>query len=227
MSMKRYLRDNGLSLFFFALFALALLGQSVAGLLRTNQELQAHGQPLETYLSFVFSSDFVVDVAENWQSEFLQFLLFIAATVWLVQRGSPESKKPGDEGIDTDENQMVGAYAPADGPRWARVSGWRRTVYENSLVIVMGAIFLLSWLLQSLSGVVVMNEDNAQHGEAAITWAQYIVSPEFWDRTLQNWQSEFLAVGTMVAFSIFLRQRGSSESKPTGLPHAVSAQESE
>ncbi len=227
MIMKRFLRDNGLSLFFFALFALALLGQSVAGLLRTNQELAQHGQPPETYLSFVLSSDFVVDVAENWQSEFLQFLLFIAATVWLVQRGSPESKKPGDEGVDTDENQMVGAYAPADGPRWARVAGLRRTVYENSLVLVMGAIFLGSWLLQSLSGLVVMNEENAQHGEPAIDWAQYVVSPEFWDRTLQNWQSEFLAVGTMVAFSIFLRQRGSAESKPTGLPHTVAAQESE
>ncbi|GAA2885729.1 hypothetical protein GCM10010455_04820 [Microbacterium esteraromaticum] len=227
MSMKRFVRDNGLSLFFFAIFLLALLGQSVAGLLRTNQELAEHGRPLETYWSFVFSSDFVVDVAENWQSEFLQFLLFIAATVWLVQRGSPESKKPGDEGVDSDENQKVGAYAPANGPRWARVTGWRRTVYENSLVLVMGAIFFMSWLVQSLSGVVVMNEENAQHGEPAITWAQYIVSPEFWDRTLQNWQSEFLAVGSMVAFSIFLRQRGSSESKPVGLPHAVSAQESE
>lgn len=227
MSMKRSVRDNGLSLFFFAIFLLALLGQSVAGLLRTNQELAEHGQPLETYWSFVFSSDFVVDVAENWQSEFLQFLLFIAATVWLVQRGSPESKKPGDEGVDSDENQKVGAYTPANGPRWARVAGWRRTVYENSLVLVMGAIFFMSWFVQSLSGLVVMNEENAQHGEPAITWAQYIVSPEFWDRTLQNWQSEFLAVGSMVAFSIFLRQRGSSESKPVGLPHAVSAQESE
>ncbi|PKI90197.1 hypothetical protein CW368_10475 [Actinomycetales bacterium SN12] len=94
-------------------------------------------------------------------------------------------------------------------------------------MLVMGAIFLLSWLMQSLSGVVVMNEDNAQHGEAPMSWGQYVLSPEFWDRTLQNWQSEFLAVGSMVAFSIFLRQRGSSESKPVGLPHATSAQESE
>lgn len=225
--MKRFLRDNGLSLFFFALFVLALLGQSVAGLLRTNQELSEHGQPLETYLSFVFSSDFVVDVAENWQSEFLQFLLFIAATVWLVQRGSPESKKPGDEGVESDEDQMVGPHTPDDGPRWARVTGWRRTVYENSLALVMGGIFLMSWLLQSLAGTVVMNEENAQHGEPPVSWTQYLASPEFWDRTLQNWQSEFLAVGTMVAFSIFLRQRGSSESKPVGLSHAVAAQESE
>ena len=175
----------------------------------------------------MFSSDFVVDVAENWQSEFLQFLLFIAATVWFVQRGSPESKKPGDEGTDTDENQQAGRHAPADAPRWAREEGWRRVVYENSLVIVMGAIFVVSWLMQSLSGLVVMNQENAEHGVGPMTWGEYVVSPEFWDRTLQNWQSEFLAVGTMVAFSIFLRQRASAESKPVGIPHGVSAQESE
>lgn len=91
----------------------------------------------------------------------------------------------------------------------------------------MGAIFLLSWLMQSLSGTVVINQENAEHGAAPLTWIQYVASPEFWDRTLQNWQSEFLAVGTMVAFSIFLRQRSSAESKPVGAPHVVSAESSE
>src|SRR5690606_20079219 len=179
------------------------------------------------YASFVLSSDFIVDVAENWQSEFLQFLLFIAATVWFVQRGSPESKQPGDEGVGTDEDQQVGAHAPHDAPKAAKAGGWRRVVYENSLVIVMGVIFALSWLMQSFSGLVVMNEEHAQHGAAALTWGQYVVSPEFWDRTLQNWQSEFLAVGTMVTFAIFLRQRSSAESKPVGAPHVVSAESSE
>ncbi len=225
--MARLIRDNALSLFFFVLFVLALLGQSVAGLARTNEELANHGQPPLTYLDFVFSSDFVVDVAENWQSEFLQFLLFIAATIWLVQRGSPESKKPGDEGVGTDEEQKVGRYAPDDAPAWAKASRWPRVVYENSLVLVMGGIFVLSWLLQSLSGTIVMNDENAQHGQPPISWLQYLGSPEFWDRTLQNWQSEFLAVGTMVAFSIYLRQRGSAESKPVGVAHATSAEESD
>ncbi|MFD5213282.1 DUF6766 family protein [Microbacterium sp. NPDC058345] len=227
MNPSRFVRDNALSLFFFTLFVLALAGQSVAGFLRTNEDLVQHGMPEQGYLSFLFSSDFVVDVAENWQSEFLQFLLFIAATVWLVQRGSPESKKPGDEGVGTDEDQKVGPYAPPDAAAWARASGWRRVVYENSLVIVMGAIFVLSWLMQSLSGTVVMNQENAEHGEAPMSWAEYIVSPEFWDRTLQNWQSEFLAVGTMVAFSIFLRQRSSAEAKPVGAPHTESAEASQ
>jgi len=227
MRLTVFVRGNALSLFFFTLFALALLGQSLAGFLRSNEELAQHGMPQEGYLSFVFSSDFIVDVAENWQSEFLQFLLFIAATVWLVQRGSPESKKPGDEGVGTDEDQKVGPYAPPDAPSWAKASGWRRVVYENSLVIVMGAIFALSWLMQSLAGTVVMNQENAEHGEAPVTWVQYLGSPEFWDRTLQNWQSEFLAVGTMVAFSIFLRQRSSAEAKPVGAPHTESAEASQ
>jgi hypothetical protein len=169
----------------------------------------------------------VVDVAENWQSEFLQFFLFIAATIWLVQRGSPESKKPGDEGVGTDADQKVGRHAEPDSPEWAKRDGLPRVLFSNSLLLVMGAIFALSWLAQSLAGVVVYNADSAEHGQAAIGWLQYVGSPDFWNRTLQNWQSEFLAVGTMIAFSIFLRQRGSSESKPVGTPHYRSAEESE
>jgi len=91
----------------------------------------------------------------------------------------------------------------------------------------MGTIFLLSWFAQSLGGVVVANEENAQHGMPAQTWGDYVVSPEFWNRTLQNWQSEFLAVGAMVAFAIYLRQRGSGESKPVGTPHHTTSVESD
>lgn len=223
----RALRDNALSLVFLALFVLALAGQALAGYFRENEERAQHSQAAVDFFGFVTSSEFLVDVAENWQSEFLQFFLFIAATIWFVQRGSPESKKPGDEGPGDDEDQFVGKYARPDSPQWARAGGWRTAVYGNSLLLVMGAIFVLSWFAQSLSGVVVANEENATHGQALITWGDYIVSPDFWDRTLQNWQSEFLAVGAMVAFSIYLRQRGSAESKPVGVPHHVSAAESE
>ncbi|ALX65654.1 DUF6766 family protein [Microbacterium sp. XT11] len=225
--MRRAIRDNGLSLFFLALFVLALAGQSVAGFFRNNAELADHGLPTIGFGEFVTSSDFLVDVAENWQSEFLQFFLFIAATVWLVQRGSPESKKPGDQGPGSDADQLVGAHVRPDSPPWAAAGGWRTMVFGNSLLLTMGAIFVLSWLAQSLAGLVVMNEENAMHGAAPLTWLDYVGSPDFWDRTLQNWQSEFLAVGTMVAFSIYLRQRGSAESKPVGIPHHVSAAESE
>ncbi|MFE7846574.1 DUF6766 family protein [Microbacterium sp. NPDC057407] len=223
----RPIRDNALSLLFGALFVVTLCGQSVAGYLENNERLTEHGQPPEAFLAFITSSDFVVDVAENWQSEFLQFFLFIIATIWLVQRGSPESKKPGDEGVGTDEEQLVGEHAKPDSPEWARARGIRQVIFSNSLLLVMGTVFVLSWFAQSLAGLVVMNEDNADHGQPLMSWVGYVASPDFWNRTLQNWQSEFLAVGAMIALSIFLRQRGSSESKPVGAPHHATAVEGE
>src|SRR6478736_2409694 len=225
--MRTFLRDNGLSLFFLVLFAAALIGQSFVGLANNNEELMQHGAAAISYGQFVTSSAFLVDVSENWQSEFLQFFLFIAATIWLIQRGSPESKDPGDAGPGSDEEQLVGVHARPDSPRWARVGGWRQWAYSNSLLLVMGTIFLLSWFAQSVGGVAVANDENAQHGMPAETWLDYVVSADFWNRTLQNWQSEFLAVGAMVAFAIYLRQRGSSESKPVGTPHHTTAVESE
>lgn len=219
----RALRDNGLSILFGVLFLAALAGQAVAGFAQYNDELAQHGQEAVSFLSYVTSSPFVVDVAENWQSEFLQFFVFIAATIWLVQRGSPESKRPGHEGIQTDQEQRVGDAAEGTSPAGARMRGLAGVLYSNSLLLVMGAVFLLSWCAQSLAGVVVANAENAEHGEPAMDWLHYIGSPDFWSRTLQNWQSEFLAVGCMIALTIFLRQRGSSESKPVGAPDDASA----
>jgi hypothetical protein len=221
-SKQRGLRQHGLSLAFGTIFLLALLGQSFAGLQVFNEEQISHGLATVGWVEFVTSSDFVVDVAENWQSEYLQFFLFIFATIWLIQRGSPESKEPGEEGLGTDEEQMVHEHAGPDSPKWARLRGFKHTLYSNSLLLVMGAIFVLSWLVQSLAGVVVFNQEQAEHGQAAISWAEYLLAADFWNRTLQNWQSEFLAVGSMIALSIFLRQRGSPESKPVGAPHAES-----
>jgi hypothetical protein len=221
--MSRFLRENGLSLAFALIFVLALGGQALTGHALFNEEQVSHGLPEVSLGQYVTSSDYVVDVAENWQSEFLQFLLFIMGTVWLIQRGSPESKKPGEEGAGSDKEQLIGKYSRANSPKWAKATGWKHSLYANSLALVMGAIFLLSWLVQSLAGVTVYNDEQTAHGEAPISWAEYLVEPEFWNRTLQNWQSEFLAVGCMVAFSIYLRQRGSAESKPVGAPHEESS----
>jgi len=219
------IRQHALSLAFGALFFATLIGQSVAGLLEYNEEQASHGSPPVDWLSFVTSSEFVVDVAENWQSEYLQFFLFILATIWLVQKGSPESKKPGEEGLGTDEEQLVKEHARRDSPKWAKVSDWRHTLFSNSLLLVMGTIFLLAWLAQSISGLVVFNAEQVEHQQDVLTWGEYLVSPDFWNRTLQNWQSEFLAVGSMIALSIYLRQRGSPESKPVGAPHHETAVE--
>jgi Domain of unknown function (DUF6766) len=217
--MRAWLRDNSLSVFFFAIFVMAVAGQSLAGQRAYNAEQSSHGEPGVTYLQYLTSADFGEALMENWQSEYLQFTLFILATIWLVQRGSNESKPPQDIGTESDQRQLVGGHAQANSPLWAKVGGWRTHLYSNSLLIVMTAIFFASWLGQSVNGWRAYNDELAEHGEAAIGWTSYFASAEFWEMTLQNWQSEFLAVGTMAVYTIYLRQRGSPESKPVGAPH--------
>jgi hypothetical protein len=219
------MRAHGLSLAFGALFLATLIGQALVGHADFNAIQLAHNSDPISLWRYIRSSEFGVDVLENWQSEYLQFSLFIFATVWLVQRGSPESKKLDEVGTESDEQQKIGPHADADSPAWARTGGWRTRIYSNSLLVVMGAIWLASWLGQSITGRVAYNADRFDHQQAAISWLQYLTSPDFWNRTLQNWQSEFLAVGSMAALSIYLRQRGSPESKPVGTPHSTTGVE--
>jgi hypothetical protein len=216
----RFVRDNGLSLFFGALFLAAAAGQSMAGHGAYNEHQLAHdGEPV-SYGRYLLSSDFGQALLENWQSEYLQFALFIAATIWLVQRGSNESKPPEHAGVESEEQQRLGPHSGPTSPRWARFhGGLRRWLYSNSLLIVMLAIFLLAWFGQSVTGWSEFNDEQRQHGQAAVSWLGYLGKPDFWEQTLQNWQSEFLAVGSMAVFTIYLRQRGSPESKPVGAPH--------
>jgi hypothetical protein len=213
------LRLHGLSVFFLVLFVLAVIGQSIAGYFEYNDHQQQHGEATFSYLRYLRSSDFGADMLENWQSEWLQFWVFALATVWLVQKGSAESKKPEDIGLESDEKQLVGGYAPENAPRWAKMRGWRLRLYENSFIILMGLIFLGSWLGQSFTGWTAFNDEQRSHDAETLAWLEYLGSANFWERSLQNWQSEFLAVGTMVVFTIYLRQRGSPESKPVGAPH--------
>ena len=218
--MRRFVQDNGLGLFFGALFLATLVAEAFVGHADFNHgQLAHHGDPISLG-RYVTSSDFVSDVLENWQSEYLQFTLFILATVWLIQRGSPESKEPGTQGGESDEDQKIGPHADERSPRWARVGGLRTWLYSNSLVIVMASIWLASWTGQAIAGRVAYNAEQLDHQEAALTFVQYVGTSDFWNRTLQNWQSELLAVGSMAVLAIYLRQRGSPESKPVGAPHA-------
>lgn len=148
----RRLRDHGLALVFGGLLLLALVGQALWGLAGVNGEARDKGLQTISLGEYLTSSSFAVDVAENWQSEYLQFLLFILLTVWFVQRGSPESKPLDKTGRESDEDQKVGAYAQPDSPRWAVVGGWRRTLFSRSLGLTMGAIFLGSWSAQARRG---------------------------------------------------------------------------
>ena len=217
--MRLWIRNNSLSLVFGILFAGALFGQSVAGHRTFNDEQRAHGEPTISYARYVVSSDFGEAVTENWQSEYLQFSLFILATIWLLQRGSNESKRPEDAGQESDAQQLLGEHAQRNSPRWAKLGGWRTRLYSNSLLIVMAALFLGSWFAQSTTGWTKYNDEQETHGQPTVSWFGYVMRPEFWEKTLQNWQSEFLAVGTMAVFTVYLRQRGSPESKPVGAPH--------
>ena len=213
------MRANGLSIAFGALFLGTLIAQAFVGHADFNAAQVAHGSDTISLWRYVRSSEFGVDVLENWQSEYLQFSLFILGTVWLVQRGSPESKKLEEAGTESDRDQKVGEHAREGSPRWARVGGWRTRVYSNSLLLAMGAIWLASWLGQSITGRVAYNAERLDHQQVAVGWGPYLTTPDFWNRTLQNWQSEFLAVGSMVVLAIYLRQRGSPESKPVGASH--------
>ena len=214
--LRTFIRENSLSLFFLAIFLAALVGQAIAGYHLYNAEQAQHEAQAITFWRYVSSSDFAQAVTENWQSEYLQFALFALATVWLLQRGSPESKELDKAGTESDEEQMVGEHADEDSPRWAKAGGLRAQLYSNSMIVVMAVIFFTSWFAQSLSGWHVYNEQLSEHKEHLISWWSYIGSADFWEATLQNWQSEFLAVGSFAVLAVFLRQRGSPESKPVG-----------
>ncbi len=223
--MKRTLRDNSLGLVFGLLFLAVLVGQAFAGVADFNERQVAEGLEPVSLGRYLTSASFGVDVLENWQSEYLQFFLFIFLTVWLVQKGSPESKELDKVGAESDRDQNVGRYAEEDSPKWAEAGGWRRWLFSNSLGLVMGLIFVLSWLGQSIAGAAAYNEEQLGNRQDPVTWAQYVREPDFWNRTLQNWQSELLAVASMVILAIYLRQRGSSQSKPVGSPHTATGVE--
>ena len=215
---KRFVRENSLSLFFLVVFVAALVGQAIAGHSLYNQEQAAHGGPTVGMWTYVTSSSFGQAVMENWQSEYLQFALFALVTVWLLQRGSPESKELHRAGTESDTDQKVGEHANERSPLWARVGGLRTALYSNSLIIVMAIVFVGAWFAQSVTGWTDFNQEQQSHGEPAVSWLSYIGSSTFWEGTFQNWQSEFLAVGSFAVLTIFLRQRGSPESKPVGAP---------
>ncbi len=199
--MRRFVLENGLSITFGLLFLGTLVAEALVGHSDFNHAQVAHAGETISLSRYVTSAAYWADVMENWQSEYLQFTLFILATVWLVQRGSPESKPVDERGAESDAEQKIGEHAEADSPRWAKAGGLRTFVYGNSLLAAMVTIWLASWSAQAVAGRVGYN------------------------RTLQNWQSEFLAVGSFVVLSVFLRQRGSSQSKPVGASHTATGVE--
>jgi hypothetical protein len=214
--MRRLWRHHGLSLTLFGLFLLCALGQSVAGHQHYNTEQQAHGDSPISYLAYLRTGHFVEALAENWKSEFLQMAAYILLTVGLHQKGAPESKKlDAEEPVDADPRRSTDLLAP-----WpVRRGGLLLALYAHSLTLALGALFALSFTLHAVGGVRHYNAEQLAHGETPITLLQYLGTSAVWFESLQNWQSEFLALGVMLVLSIVLRQQGSPASKPVAAPH--------
>lgn len=212
-----FVRNNGLSLVLISLFALCWFGQSVAGYRTHNDERRENGRAPLSYVVYLRSPHFVEATAENWESEFVQMAAYVILTALLVQKGSAESKPlEGDPELDRppDPNRP-------DAPAVLRRGGWRAAIYANSLALAFLGLFLISFAAHAVGGAAAYREEQRMEGntQPITTWT-YIRGARFWFESLQNWQSEFLAVFTIVVLSIFLRQRGSPESKPVDAPHS-------
>jgi hypothetical protein len=216
--MRRVFRDNGLSIVLVLLFLLFWLGQSVAGHREYNDEQKEHMQPEIGYSAYLESAHFWEATAENWESEFLQMFGYVILTVFLFQKGSAESKDPDkQEPVDRDPTKASKRDAP--GP--VRRGGLALKLYENSLSLTFLLFFLISIAMHAIAGASDYSSEQAEHGQSEpVSALHYAGTSRFWFESFQNWQSEFLALGAMVILSIFLRQRGSPESKPVDSRHS-------
>lgn len=217
-STAKFLRNNSLSIVLFGCFAVFLLGLTVAGQRHYNQEALDHGQPSVSYGQYIASGHFVEAVFENWESEFLQMWALVVLTIFLRQKGSADSKKlRGRMPVDTSSR-----YSIIRAHSWqTRLRAIGDLLKSHSLGLALLALFIASFALHALGGVHAYNEEASSHSQAVLSLWGYVSSATFWFESLQNWQSEFLAVGTLLLLSIFLRERGSPESKPIGEPNKV------
>lgn len=217
--MKRFLKDHGLSLVPFGLFLVVLIaGQSVAGHRTYNEEQRGHGESEVSYGEYLTTAHFGEATFENWESEFLQMGAYVLLTVWLFQRGSAESKDP-DSSESVDEDPTKHREDP-DAPWPVRAGGLALAIYRNSLAIAFFALFGLSWFGHAVTGAHEYSADQVAHGGRPVDTWDYVGRSQFWFESMQNWQSELLAVAAIVVLTIFLRQQGSPESKPVHAPHS-------
>jgi hypothetical protein len=222
-SMRKILRQNGLSIVLGLLFLLFLVGQAATGLYSYNEEQQEHGQPTAGFSEYLTSSHFLEATMENWESEFLQMFAFVVLTACLFQKGSAESKKlDEEEPVDRDPRK---SRNKKDAPWPVRQGGVILKLYEYSLSLAFLLLFLMAFALHAVGGAEEYNQSQREHGSSeVVSTLEYMGTSRFWFESFQNWQSEFLAVAAMVVLSIFLRHRGSPESKPVDSPHSETAE---
>lgn len=213
--MKTFLKNNGLSVSFFLLFLISIVGQIIFGLKEHNKEQIKEGGIEVSIDSYITSGHFIQSTFENWESEFLQMALFVMLTIFLQQKGSSESK-------DFDKKEEVDRKPDPkkkDAPWPVKGKKWVRSLYANSLTIVLFLLFIASFALHFYGSLKDENELLALQGRTLQTPSDYIFGSRFWFESFQNWQSEFLSVFAIIILSIFLRQKGSPQSKPVDAPH--------
>lgn len=197
----------------FGIFFAAITGMSVVGWQSENNERQDHGQPVQAYGEYLTSGGFIEAVFENWESEFLQMWALVILTVFLYQKGSADSKPLRGKAPQDTRSRYVIIQAQDWRRRGKAASHW---LYAHSLGLALLVLFVGSFLLHAAGGVAAYNESARLHGSDTLNMGEYMASSKFWFESLQNWQSEFLAVGTLMVLSIYLRERGSTESKSVG-----------
>jgi hypothetical protein len=217
-----FVRANSLSLVCFALFAIFVVGLLFTGFRENSAERRTHDQPELTLGEYATSGAFWEALTENWESEYLQMAAYVVLTVFLIQKGSSESKDPEKRSQEVDRDPRD-AGERRNVPWPVRRGGLWLRVYENSLFLVFLALFLASLALHAVTGSREFSSEQAAHGEPRVSTVEYVQTSRFWFESFQNWQSEFLAVGSIVLFSVWLRQRGSPESKPVDAPHSETA----
>lgn len=209
--MKKFFRNNGLSVTFLLLFIFSLIGQVITGFREHNQEVVEDGGYSISMRQYMTSGHFLQATFENWESEFLQMALFVILAMFLFQKGSSESKDPDKKKEDVDREPNPNRK----GAPWAvKRGGIVLDIYKHSLSYALLFLFLLSFLVHWYGSNIEFNEEQILKNQSPETMMEYIGNPRFWFESFQNWQSEFLSVFAIIVLSIFLRDQHSPQSKP-------------
>lgn len=207
---KSIFYENGLTIVFFLLFLISMAGQFFTGWKEYNNELKDDHYPPVTISEYTTTGHFISSTFENWESEFLQMALFVILTRSLRQKGSSESKKlEGKEEVDNEPDPNK-----KDAPWPVRKGGFILRLYKHSLSIVLILLYLLSFGMHIFGSLKDYNAEQSRLEKPLESFSQYITDSRLWFESFQNWQSEFLSIFAIVILSIYLRQKGSPQSKP-------------
>jgi hypothetical protein len=160
---------------------------------------------------YLTSGHFLQSTFENRESEFFQMALYVVLTIFLFQKGSSESKDPdsNDEEVDREPDPNK-----EDAPWPVKQGGLMLKLYSHSLSIALFLLFILSFLAHWYGSMKDYNEEQLINGKPTESALQYLGNSRLWFESFQNWQSEFFSIFAIVILSVFLRQKGSSQSKP-------------